>query len=162
VLVLKSDLNVRAPLTRVEYQSYGDYAAGHFYELELKLCHTPLAELTTNFNANYGGNTPVLVATANPFTINGRRDEWFGLDCAPAFDYNGVDNLVVEIRWRNQQLTTKVEVWAYTASGNRLLIYKDYNATQGDLSPKTDRLRLTFEEAAVAAASLGRIKVLLR
>jgi hypothetical protein len=161
-LVLKSELNVRAPITRVEYQSYDDYAPGYFYELEMRLCHTPLGALTTNFNQNYGGNTPVLVATANPFTINGRKDQWFGLDCAPAFDYNGVDNLIIEVRWRNQQLTTKVEVWAYNAATNRLLIYKDYNAAEGQPSTKTDRLRLTFDDSAAAPTSLGKIKALLR
>lgn len=161
-MVLKSDLNVKAPVTRVEYQSYDDYAPGYFYELEMRLCHTPLGALTTNFNQNYGGNTPALVATANPFTINGKKDEWFGLDCSPAFDYNNVDNLIVEVRWRNQRLTTKIEAWAYTAPGNRLLIHKDYNASEGQLSPKTDRLRLTFGGAAVSPTSLGRIKALLR
>ena len=161
-MVLKSELNVQAPITRIEYQSYGDYAPGNFYELEMKLCHTPLGALTTNFNQNYGGNTPVLVATANPFTINGKKDQWFGLDCAPAFDYNGVDNLIIEVRWRNQQLTTKVEVWAYNAATNRLLIHKDYNAVEGQLSTKTDRLRLTFDDSAAAPTSLGKIKTLLR
>jgi len=162
VLVPKSDLNLKAPVTRVEYQSYDDYAAGDFYQLEMRLCHTPLGALTTNFNQNYGGNTPVLVASADPYTINGKKDQWFGLDCAPAFDYNGVDNLIVEVRWRNQQLTTRVEVWAYKAAGNFLLLSNDYNAAEGSLSTKTDRLRLTFDDAAVAASSLGKIKALLR
>jgi hypothetical protein len=161
-LVPKSDLNFKAPITRVEYQSYDDYAAGDFYQLEMRLCHTSLSELTTNFGSNYGGNTPVLVASADPFTINGKKDQWFGLDCAPAFGYNGADNLVVEVRWRNQQLTTRVEVWAYKAAANFLLLSNDYNAVEGQLSTKTDRLRITFDDAAVAASSLGKVKALLR
>lgn len=162
MLVLKSELNFNGPITRVEYQSYDTYAAGYFYEFEMKLCHTPLAGLTTNFNNNYGGNTPVLVATAHPFTINAKKDEWFGVACATSFVYNNRDNLIVEVRWRNQVLTTKIEVWAYVAGSNRLLIYKDYNATEGQLSPKTDRLRITFSGAPVTATSLGRIKAVLR
>lgn len=162
MLVLKSDLNVTGAVTRVEYQSYDEYAAGYFYGLEMRLCHTPLSELTTNFNQNYGGKTPVLVASANPYTINGKKDEWFALDCSPAFDYNGVDNLLVEVRWRNQQYTTRVEVWAYKAARNFLLLGSDYNASEGTLSTKTDRLRITFDEGAVAASSLGKVKALLR
>ena len=161
-MVPKSSLNVEGPVTRVEYQSYDDYAAGYFYQLEMRLCHTPLSELTTNFNQNYGGKTPVLVASADPYTINGKKDEWFGLDCAPAFDYNNADNLIVEVRWRNQQYTTRVEVWAYKAAGNFLLLGTDYNAAEGQLSTKTDRLRLTFDYPAVSPTSLGRIKTLLR
>ena len=161
-MVPKSDLNFKAPITRIEYQSYDDYAAGNFYQLEMRLCHTALSELTTNFSSNYGGNTPVLVASADPFTINGKKDQWFGPDCAPAFDYNGADNLIVEVRWRNQQLTTRVEVWAYKAAGNRLLLSNDYNGAEGQLSTKTDRLRITFYDAAAAPSSLGKIKALLR
>lgn len=161
-MALQSELNFNGPITRVDYQSYGTYAPGYFYEFEMKLCHTPLAELTTNFNNNYGGNTPVLVATASPFTVNGKTDEWFGAACTTSFVYNNRDNLIVEVRWRNQVLTTKIEVWAYTASSNRLLIHKEYNATEGQLSPKTDRLRITFSGVPVTATSLGRIKAVLR
>jgi hypothetical protein len=154
-------LNFNGPVTRVDYESYDTYAPGYFYEFEMKLCHTPLTALTTNFNNNYGGNTPTVVASLNPFTINARKDEWFGVACTTSFTYNDRDNLIVEVRWRNQSLTTKIEVWAYTASSNRLLIHKEYNATEGQLSPKTDRLRITFSGVAVAPTSLGRIKALL-
>jgi hypothetical protein len=161
-LVPKSSLNISGAVTRVEYQSYDNYAAGDFYQLEMRLCHTPLSELTTTFSQNYGGKTPVLVASANPYTINGKKDEWFGLNCEPAFEYNNVDNLLVEVRWRNQQYTTRVEVWAYKAAGNYLLLGNDYNASEGQLSTKTDRLRLTFDYPAVSPTSLGKIKTILR
>jgi hypothetical protein len=161
-LVLKSELNFAGPVTRVAYESYDTYAAGYFYEFEMRLCHTPLAALTTNFSANYGGHTPTLVATLNPLTVNARKDEWFGVACTTPFAYNNRDNLIVEVRWRNPSLTTKVEVWGYVATSNRLLIHKEYGATEGQLSPKTDRLRITFSGAPVTPTSLGRIKMLLR
>jgi hypothetical protein len=160
-LVLKSELNFGAPITRVEFQSYDTYVAGDFYEFEMRLCHTSLSGLTKNFNQNYGGNTPVLVARASPLTVNGVKDQWFGVKFTTPFEYNNRDNLIVELRWRNQKFTTKVEVWAYTASSNRLLIGKGYNPTEGSPSPKTDRLRITFSGAALMAASLGRVKALL-
>ena len=98
----------------------------------------------------------------NPITVNGRKDEWFGAACTTPFDYNNSDNLIVEVRWRNQTLTTKIEVWGYVAGSSRLLIHKEYNATEGQLSTKTDRLRITFSGVPVAPTSLGRIKTLLR
>lgn len=155
-------MNFAGPITRVEYESYDTYAAGYFYEFEMKLCHTPLSALTTNFNTNYGGNTPTLVAALNPFTINAGKDQWFGVACTTPFAYNNRDNLIVEVRWRNQTLTTKIEVWGYVAGSSRLLIHKEYNATEGQLSTKTDRLRITFSGVPVAPTSLGRIKTLLR
>lgn len=161
-MVLKSELNFAGPITRVDYESYGTYAAGYFYEFEMKLCHTPLSELTTNFSRNYDGNTPTLVAALHPYTINAKKDEWFGVACTKSFVYNNRDNLIVEVRWRNQTLTTKIEVWGYVAGSNRLLIHKEYNATEGQLSPKTDRLRITFSGVPVAPTSLGNVKALLR
>jgi hypothetical protein len=161
-LVLKSELNFAGPITRVDYESYGTYAAGYFYEFEMKLCHTPLAELTTNFNNNYGGNTPTLVAALNPYTINAKENEWFGVACTTSFVYNNRDNLIVEVRWRNRTLTTKIEAWGYVAGSNRLLIHKEYSATEGQLSTKTDRLRITFSGVPVAPTSLGKVKALLR
>ncbi len=161
-MVLKSELNFAGPITRVDYESYGTYAAGYFYEFEMKLCHTSLAELTTNFNNNYGGNTPTLVAALNPYTINASKDEWFGVPCTTSFVYNNRDNLIVEVRWRNRTLTTKIEVWGYVASSNRLLIHKEYSATEGQLSTKTDRLRITFSGVPVTATSLGKVRALLR
>jgi len=52
-------------------------------------------------------------------------------------------------------------VWAYVASSNRLLMKEGYNPTEGQVSPKTDRLRITFSGAAATPTSLGRVKALL-
>ncbi len=128
----------------------------------MRLCHTPLSALTENFQQNYGGNTPVLVASADPYLITAGSDQWFGVNCAPTFAYNNQNNLIVEVRWKNTQTETEVDCWSWDSGTNRLLIYKDYNAETGQLSSKIDRLRITYDDSAVAPTSLGRVKAMLR
>jgi hypothetical protein len=128
----------------------------------MRLCHTPLSELTNNFANNYSGRTPALVNSANPYVINTAADQWFGVDCSPAFNYNNSDNLIVELHWRNTEFGVKCEVWGWVGDRKRLLLGETYNATEGLASPKTDRLRLTFGNPAVAPTSLGRVRALFR
>lgn len=161
-MALQSELNFDGSIKRVEYQAVDTVANAPFREFEMRLCHTPLTELTTSFSGNYGGRTPELVASANPLILNTTADQWFALDCSPAFAYNGVDNLLVEVRWRNGQTETAVPAWGYVAANNRLLYATDYNASSGSVSPKTDRLRITYEAVGVEGTSLGRVRALFR
>lgn len=146
----------------MEYQSYGNYTNAPFGEFEMRLCHTPLSTLTNSFQQNYGGHTPVLVYAANPLHITATQNQWFGFDCSPVFNYDNQYNLIIEVRWRNQSIQTEVDCWAWDSGANRLLIYKDYNATQGDLGTKLNRFRIIFDDSAVHASTLGRIKALYR
>ena len=63
----------------------------------MKLCHTSLDELTDYYEDNYGGNTPELVATADPFSVTVGADEWFDIPGFQPFSYDGVDNLLIEV-----------------------------------------------------------------
>ena len=101
MLVLKGQIGFKAPITRLEYQSAGLWKDVKFYKLELRMCHTSRTVLTDNFQNNYDGHTPALVAKADPFTINAELDQWFGLGLSPKFDYDNAKNLIVEIRWQN-------------------------------------------------------------
>lgn len=161
-MVLASEIGHAGPIVKVEYQSGGNYANASFGEFEMRLCHTPLSTLTNNFQNNYGGRTPVLVAAANPLLITAVSEAWFGFNCSPVFDYNRQDNLIVEVRWRNTQLSAEVDCWCFDAGSNRGLLYKDYNATEGALGTKINRLRLTLNDVAVSPTTLGRVKGLYR
>jgi len=161
-LVPQSQLHFAGPITKVEYQASAAASNALFYEFELRLCYTSLNELTTNFNANYDGHTPVLVATGNPLVVNATAGDWFTLNCSPSFAYDNAHNLIIEARWRNPAGGTEVDVWGYDCGANRILVYKEYNAETGDLSTKVDRFRITWSDAGVTPASFGRVKALLR
>jgi hypothetical protein len=162
VLTRQSELSFSGDITRVEYHGAETVNGARYGEFEMRLCHTPLSELGTNFNDNYGGRSPVLVASANPLVLNTVIDQWFGIDCSPTFEYNNSDNLILEVRWRNSQEESTVPVWGYDAGANLTVFAEEYNGTTGSVSSKADRLRITYEADAVNPTSLGRVRALFR
>jgi len=129
-----------------------------FYDFEMRLCHTPLAELTENFSDNYGGNTPVLVASADPLDITAPEEGWWSVPDFEPFRYDGVQNLIIEIRWQDDN-EESVDMWCFDSGADRFLLSKQYGGETGSLATKLNRFRLTLEtDTSVEPASLGRVK----
>jgi hypothetical protein len=133
-----------------------------FSKCELRMCHTSLSTLTDNFANNYDGHTPVLVATADPFVVNAKLDEWFGFELTKVFNYNGNKNLIVEIRWQNETTGAKCNTWAYDTKVGRMLKTREYNGATGTLVSTVNRFRVTYDNPAVTPTSLGRVRALYR
>lgn len=145
-------------VTVVEWQATDPVTDALFYDLELKLCHTPLDELTDYYEDNYGGNTPELVATADPFSVTVGADEWFAVPDMTPYHYDGVENLLIEIRWRVDN-EKDVHCWSWASDSIRYLANYGYDAEFGTASVKANRLRITLEDApAVVPVSWGLIK----
>jgi hypothetical protein len=161
-LILKGQLDFKAPITRLEYQSAGLWKDVKFYKLELRMCHTSRATLTDNFQKNYDGHTPTLVATANPLEVNAELDQWFGLNLSPQFNYDKAKNLIVEIRWQNETTGAKVNTWAYDTGAGRMLKTREYNGATGTLVSTVNRFRVTYDNPAVDASSFGKVRALFR
>jgi len=133
-----------------------------FYKCELRMCHTSRSTLTDNFITNYDGNTPALVAAADPFVVNAKLDDWFGFDLSPNFNYDKSKNLIVEIRWQNESTGAKCNTWAYDTGVGRMLKTREYNGSSGTLVPTVNRFRVTYDNPAVEVSSLGRVRALYR
>ncbi|UCH78103.1 MAG: hypothetical protein JSU81_10330 [Candidatus Coatesbacteria bacterium] len=103
-----------------------------------------------------------MVATADPFVITAKLDEWFGLTFSKPFDYDQSYNLIVEIRWQNESTGAKVNTWAYDTKAARMLKTREYNGATGGLGTVVNRYRVTYDNPAVAPTSLGRIRALYR
>jgi hypothetical protein len=157
--VLASEIDLVGTITEVAYDvDDGPYSGCLFYDFEMRLCHTPLDELTENFTDNYGGNTPVLVAAADPLDITAPEEGWWGVPDLEPFEYNGKDNLIIEVRWQDDN-ESAVWMWAFDSGANRLLFTKPYDGDTGSLTSKINRFRLTLEtDTAVEPASLGKVK----
>jgi len=161
-LALASELGFSGPITRVEWNASQAVTAAAFGDLEITLCETPLSELTTSFAGNYGSNQPALVYTNSWEVITTTGDQWFGFDCSPSFSYGGSQNLIVEMRWRNDN-EKSVLTWHFdTAPAARNNSAGEYNAETGKLGDFCSRLRVTYEVGAVAPTSLGRLRALFR
>ena len=96
-----------------------------YYHVTVILCHTGLDELGQEFNANYDGNTPEKVFEADTLLVGtGQNRTWYYFPSA--FEYNNLDNLILEITWRGD---AGVDVPIYrnplSHSYRRLFSYSD-------------------------------------
>lgn len=119
-LYLQSEINQPGEIVALGWMTYSDPAAA-FYNVRVSLCHTPLAALSDSFEKNYSGGQPQVMLEKDTALI-GEPNNWFYFPCS--FDYNNVDNLLLEIKWRgdagqqvrfqrnNNQGNTR-RVWAY-------------------------------------------------
>ncbi len=150
-------------ITEVAYDvTDGPYSNCLFYDFEMRLCHTALAELTENFDDNYGGNMPFLVAQADPLNIVAPEEDWWAVPDLEPFEYNGESNLIIEVRWQDDN-EESVYMWAFDSGADRFLLTKFYDGDTGYLATKLNRFRLTLEtDSTVEPASLGRVKGLYR
>jgi len=124
------------------------------------LCHTNLKTLTTNFKNNYGGNTPVLVASYANYTVPAVAG-FYPIPMTKTFTYNNKDNLILEITYeritgsacglRNGSLSLH-RCWAYSPT-----------ATTGSADGVGYNGRISFSYfTTVSPTSLGRVKALYK
>jgi len=170
--VLKTDAIPAGTITRWEWYSAmgtGSTQRAVLSNFSVKLCHTSLNALTTPFAANYDGRTPVTVFSANPVTINVPVNTWFGWACGPTFNYNGSDNLLVETWWDGGNDGGPNCWMKYVLGSARACIASRVRGVAQNGYPNGGAaegynmyMRITMGGAAVAASSLGRVKVLFR
>ncbi len=116
----------------------------------IRLGHSTNDTLGTVFDAHLSGawttvlNEPV-------YYINTSEDlEWFFIDVENSFDYNGIDNLLVDIRWRggNTSDGSSLGINCYgTASYNGYLRATDDTATTGTAWDRYNNLQVLFCES---------------
>jgi hypothetical protein len=87
-----------------------------YNNLRLYLCHsTRTNDLSTTFNDNYTGNTPQLMFDSASCTFNVNANEW--LEFPANFEYDNVNNLLAEIRWRGSS-NQNTYIWRCGTSGS--------------------------------------------
>ncbi|UCH78165.1 MAG: hypothetical protein JSU81_10650 [Candidatus Coatesbacteria bacterium] len=152
----RAKINYAGTITEFELEKHayvGEYGTVKFY-----LCHTPLAALTTDFNGNYGGNTPKLVASFATYRLP-EVEGVYPIPMADSFAYNNRDNLLLEVTWelgKNQ----KVSLVSGTVTAHVCYAY-DARATTGTVADVGLNARVHFDTGpAVTPASFGRVKAL--
>lgn len=117
-----------------------DQFSGTFNNAQIFFCHTKRSSLSTVFQDNYDGNSPSQVLSRASLPLNWTETQWNQIDFDGTFDYNGTDNLLIEIRWNGASggLITGVQS---PASGRELLGAAISDAT-GTLQTYRNVLRL--------------------
>jgi hypothetical protein len=169
-LVLRSDGLPAGRITKWEWKTGASktFLAGYFENFKLTLCHTDLTSLTNNYVNNYRGRTPVHVINRSRLNVNSTPPEtWVAFPFDAPFDYNGGDNLVVEVWWHGDNGAGGSARYGNAGGGNRQLYSGIYNGNPYAGYPNTGYttqymhyMRITLTASAVDGSSVGRIKYL--
>ena len=155
-LVLSTDAVPAGTVVKWEWYASASVSAGTFNNFSLKLCHTNKTALTTDFTGNYGGNTPVQVYYKSSEYIAATPNTWFGFAFTTGFDYNGKDNLIVEVEWSGDSGGYDYNYWS---AATARCMYK-YNSYAARVYHYLHYMRITTGALGVAPTSLGRVKAL--
>ena len=124
-----------------------------FSNFKIYLGHGASDELGTAFEDNYIAGTKVLVFDSASVTLTANPEEWVTLDLDTPFDYNGTDNLIMEIQWEGGSGTFYTYKWQTGLS--RCLTASNPSLPTGVLSTQMCQLRLelplAFEQTTFAA-----------
>ncbi|UCH78164.1 MAG: hypothetical protein JSU81_10645 [Candidatus Coatesbacteria bacterium] len=150
----RAKINYAGTITEFELEKTVNVST--FQEVKFYLCHTPLSALTANFEANYGGNTPKLVASFATYELPSPEGV-YPIPMAETFEYNNRDNLILEITWTSGT-GQKVCLLVGKLTAHQCYAY-DERATSGTLQDMGYNARIFFDaHPAVAPASFGRVK----
>ncbi len=146
--------------TITEFELEKNLPSGTYGNVKFYLCHTPLSALTTGFVANYGGNTPKMVASFSSYVLPNVGGV-YPIPMAETFDYNNRANLILEVTWETG-VRQKVLVLAGSLTAHLCSAY-DHQATTGEVRNEGHNARIHFDAyPGVAAASFGRVRALFR
>ncbi|MFO7627174.1 MAG: hypothetical protein R6V62_07945 [Candidatus Fermentibacteraceae bacterium] len=164
-MVLAEEFSGPALLERVElYATHASQATGNFQNARILLCETTVSALSTSFEANYAGGSPMQVFSADTLSIKwaGSAPGWNGFDLDIPFEYSGTQNLIVEFRYLGHDGKTVNARAASLPSGNRCLSAAYPTSSTGTLMSFLTCMRLHYGASALETTTFGAVKALFR
>jgi hypothetical protein len=124
------------------------------------MSHTTVAGLGVDFEANFAGNEPDTVFFADERWVGtGTVGEWDTVDLDVPFQYNGFDNLLVEVTWNGTECGEEDAVVQYGPSPdgtNRRAWEFDWQATVAQRADVNEfNLLLGFEDSGIEEGAEG-------
>lgn len=89
-------------------------------------------ELTNNFEDNYLPGSRTLVYATSSQTMTAQPDAWMTISLDAPFEYNGTDNLIVEIMWAGGSNMFYTYMWE-TGATRGLMNKSDIGSPTGTL-----------------------------
>jgi hypothetical protein len=135
---------------------YSQYS-GTFYGAKIYFCHTTRTSLSTTFEDNYSGNTPVLVLSRSSLVLNWTENLWNQIGFDNSFNYNGADNLLIEIRW--DSANGGLIVGTTDPVSGQTLLGASVGATSGSLQTYRNVFRLWYSPATQPCIDVSKFTV---
>ncbi len=111
----------------------------------IRMTHTSIDSLETVFDDNY---VEPLIEVFNISSFNlttAGRPEWMEIDIENIFEYNGTQNLLIDIRWRNSHGMPEIPILVEVGMPyNGRLYSSNYHAETGDVSDTLGNFQATF------------------
>lgn len=120
IVYTAAEVGAAGRISAIRFQYYSLLAAAVTCpNTTVRLGHTSLTSLTASFAGNVDRGSPHTVFDNATITIPaGAAGEWFTVTFATPFDYNGADNLVVEVE-RTTTCSGDVHIATAAGAGNR-------------------------------------------
>lgn len=148
-LYMQSDIATYGNITSFAWENYLliEDMEGNYNNVLIYMGHTSRTTLGTVLADNYTGSRE-LVFSRTSFNTGGPTDTWNEIVLDTPFEYNNRDNLLIEVRWRDDD-DHSVLVWCgyWTGHGARTYAFTD-TATTGSVDDDyVYRIKLHFEDA---------------
>lgn len=123
-----------------------------------------MASLSTNFDANYGGGSPVTVYAVDTLSIKWESSSpgWNGFDLDTPFQYSGSGSLIVEFRYLGHNGKTVNARAASLPSAHRCLSGPHPGSTTGTLMSFLTCMRLHYGTSALERSTFAAVKASFR
>lgn len=160
-MVLADEFPGPVLIERVElYATHASQATGTFQNARILLCETTVNALSTSFEANYAGEAPVQVFSADTLEIKwaGSAPGWNGFDLDAPFEYSATRNLIVEFRYLGHDGKTVNARAASLPAGNRCLSGTHPTSSTGQLMSFLTCMRLHYGTSSLETTTFGALK----
>ncbi|MGM0510676.1 MAG: DNRLRE domain-containing protein [Thermoplasmatota archaeon] len=125
-------LNEKGRIDKISFQAHDNEQRWSVYEnFSIRMAHSQNQSLDENYDEhNIDPWIEVFNRTSYNISTQG-NPEWIEIDIDNTFDYNGEDNLVIDVRWRGSYGDTVFLAINTTVSYDCVIAAYDYNAEVG-------------------------------
>lgn len=141
-------LNESGRIGEIAFQSSiagNEYAVMNSFSI--RMAHSQNDTLDPNFDEHYVGTWVEVVNRTSYNMSTNEQYGWINIKLDIPFDYNGNDNLLVDIRWNGGQGSANIWTTGSAATYDARCVAFDYSAVTGISSTTLNNIQLIFQES---------------
>lgn len=111
VVVLQEDIGTAYEISKVSFVIFSAASDSYVEDISLSMAHVESDQLTETFTDNYQPGSLVEVCHMDLLDLSGENGDEILLDLDTPFQYNGQDNLLIDISYPAGSCWTAVYTW---------------------------------------------------